>query len=147
MSTECIEIVRMRLNAMLPIKKSESSAGYDLFSAANEPTIIKGMCGREKIPTGIKISIPKGWYGRIAPRSGLAYELGIDVLAGVIDSDYRGEIEVILMNTGPDAVSIGAKTRIAQLIIERCASFPIVEKTTLVETSRGEGGFGSTGYI
>lgn len=100
---------------------------------------------RMSVPTGLAVDIPKGYYGRVAPRSGLALKSGIDVMAGVIDSDYRGEVKVILINHGKFAVSIGSGERIAQLILERADRLSAVEVKSLEATERGEAGFGSTG--
>ena len=91
-----IEIKKLSENATLPTQGSYYAAGYDLYAA--EKGIVHSEC-RLLIKTNISVSIPDGYYGRIAPRSGLAYKNGIDVMAGVIDSDYRGDIGVILYNT------------------------------------------------
>jgi dUTP pyrophosphatase len=100
---------------------------------------------RAAINIGIKTQIPRGYYGRIADRSGLAFNHGLTVLAGVIDSDYRGEWKVILLNTGEDSVSINQGDRVAQVVLTKIAEFPVVEIETAEGTIRGEGGFGSTG--
>ena len=91
------------------------------------------------------MAIPYGNYGRIAPRSGLAAKHMIDVGAGVIDADYRGELKVLLFNLGDTDFQVKAEDRIAQLIIEKYTPCTIVETEVLEETSRGDGGFGSTG--
>jgi deoxyuridine 5'-triphosphate nucleotidohydrolase len=100
---------------------------------------------RVAICTGLAFDIPRGYYGRVAPRSGLAVSKGLDVMAGVIDSDFRGEVKVILINHGKFAVSIGSGERIAQLILERADRLSAVEVKALETTDRGEAGFGSTG--
>jgi dUTP pyrophosphatase len=100
---------------------------------------------RELISTGIAVQIPPGSYGRIAPRSGLAYKHFIDVGAGVVDSDYRGEVKVLLFNFNDRAFRVSYGDRIAQLIIEKYTPTVIQEVETLDESQRGEGGFGSTG--
>lgn len=128
--------------AKTPTRGTEESAGYDLYAAQNgEIDPLK----RSLIKTNISIAIPKGYYGRIAPRSGLAYKNGIDVMAGVIDSDYRGDVGVILYNTGADIFNVKQGDRIAQLIIEKChvADWDLAED--LSDTDRGEGGYGHTG--
>lgn len=105
---------------------------------------IKG--GKGIVKTGISIACPPGTYGRVAPRSGLAVKKFIDVGAGVIDADYRGEIGVVLFNFSQEndfTVSIG--DRIAQLVLEQVSMVPAVEVQELTETERGAGGFGSTG--
>ena len=130
-------------NAQIPTKGSEHSAGYDLYSCCNALIYPQE---RMLIKTGIVLEIPEGFYGRIAPRSGLALKNGIDVMAGVIDSDYRGEIGVILYNTDkntPFHIKIG--DRIAQLIIEKYYTFDLQQAEDLNVSERGTGGFGSTG--
>lgn len=128
--------------ATLPSRGSAQAAGYDL-SASEAAVIPKG--GRAVVSTGLSISVPIGCYGRVAPRSGLAVKKGLDVGAGVIDSDYRGVVGVVLFNFGQEDVSIAQGDRIAQLIIERIATPRVVEVASLDETDRGAGGFGSTG--
>lgn len=95
--------------------------------------------------TGLAVAIPAGFYGRIAPRSGLAARKGLDVLSGVIDSDYRGEILCVLYNTGDEIISLPAGSKICQLIIEHIITPDAVWSTELDDTARGAGGFGSTG--
>lgn len=129
-------------NAVLPSRGSDEAAGYDLYSAQNgEVDPLK----RILIKTNISIAIPKGYYGRIAPRSGLAYKNGIDVMAGVIDADYRGDVGVILFNSGMEAFTFKKGDRIAQLIIEKCHDVDWVQTDDLSDTARGEGGYGHTG--
>jgi dUTP pyrophosphatase len=117
------------------------AAGFDL-KAAQDGVIKRGE--RHLIKTNIRMAIPKGYYGRIAPRSGLALKYGLVVLAGVIDSDYRGEIGVILRNTGIEDFEFKYGDRIAQIIIERCFT-NLTKVESLDDTDRGAGGFGSTG--
>ena len=138
-----INIKKLSGSAMLPTQGTKFAAGYDLYAA--EDAII--FCGTRKlIKTNISIAITPGYYGRIAPRSGLAYKNGIDVLAGVIDCDYRGDIGVILYNTDKDIDFIVNKgDRIAQIIFETCYSVNFNETDTLDNTVRENGGFGSTG--
>lgn len=128
--------------AKLPQRQHESDAGYDL-SAYEDGTILARSS--LLVRTGVSMAIPMGFYGRVAPRSGLACKSGIDVGAGVIDSGYRGEIKVLLRNTSDLPFNFRAGERIAQLIIEKChsATFEVVEN--LDETERKSGGFGSTG--
>lgn len=95
--------------------------------------------------TGLAVAIPQGFYGRVAPRSGLAAKNGLDVLAGVIDSDYRGEVCCLLYNTGEETISLPAGSKICQLIVEQIISPEAEWATDLDETARGAGGFGSTG--
>ena len=129
--------------AKVPMRANPSDAGADLCSVED---FILNPLERKAISTGISLEIPEGHYGRIAPRSGLAYKNGIDVLAGVVDSSYRGEIKVILFNTDKEnyfKINIG--DRIAQLIIEKHFNFEFEIVEDLSYTQRGEGGFGSTG--
>lgn len=112
--TEVVKFKRLDPRATLPHRGSPYAAGLDLFSL--ESFEIKPN-HRRKIKTGLAVQIPSGFYGRIAPRSGLAAAFGIDVLGGVIDSDYRGEIVCVLINHGSESLLIGKGMRIAQLII------------------------------
>lgn len=131
-----------------PLKRgSKEAAGLDLSS--NNLSLITLYPGdRCAVPTGVHVKIPKGYYGRVAPRSGLAFKYGIDVLAGVIDSDYRGEIKVILLNTSDTSFDIEYGDRIAQLIIEKIAIPDVLVVGNLDDleaSERGSNGFGSTG--
>lgn len=122
---------------------SSNAAGYDL--KAIESGSISPL-SRSIIRTGIRVEIPVGYYGRVAPRSGLAVKNGINVLAGVIDSDYRGEIMVVLHNTDQHhSYHYEKGDRIAQLIIETCHHLVIEYVDSLESTERGKDGFGSTG--
>lgn len=138
-------ILKVKLNSpdsILPIRASENAAGYDLFSAE---TAIVNARSRQMINTYISVAILPGYYGRIAPRSGLALKQGIDVGGGVIDADYRGNVGVILFNHSGNDFEIKKGDRIAQLIIERIDNPDIVQVDDLDDTQRGDGGFGSTG--
>jgi dUTP pyrophosphatase len=138
-----INIKKLSDNATIPTQGTKLAAGYDLY-AAEDTTIVCGT--RKLVKTNISIAITSGYYGRIAPRSGLAYKNGIDVLAGVIDCDYRGDIGVILYNTDKDIDFIVKKgDRIAQIIFEACYSVNFNETNTLDNTVREDGGFGWTG--
>ena len=136
-----IYIKKLIDSAIIPISGSIHSAGYDLYSI--EDYILMPM-DRKLFKTGISISIPAGQYGRIAPRSGLAYKDGIYVLGGVIDEDYRGEIGVILINFGKTEKEIKIGDKIAQIIFEfyNKAEWELVDD--LPQTQRGAGGFGSS---
>lgn len=134
-------------NAQLPCKQGTYDelfdvAGYDLY-AAESKIIPSGT--RELISTGISIQVPKGTYGRIAPRSGLSWKHSIDVGAGVIDRNYRGEVKILLINNGNKDFEVNEGTRVAQLILESIVHANVVAVKDLPETSRGSGGFGSTG--
>jgi dUTP pyrophosphatase len=138
-----INIKKLSDNATIPTQGTRFAAGYDLY-AAEDATIVCGT--RKLVKTNISMAITTGYYGRIAPRSGLAYKNGIDVLAGVIDCDYRGDIGVILYNTDKDIDFIVKKgDRIAQIIFEACYSVNFNETNTLDNTVREDGGFGWTG--
>jgi dUTP pyrophosphatase len=129
-------------DATVPTRGSDEAAGYDLYSLY--PLKIN-PCERVVVSTGIAMKIPVGTYGRVAPRSGLALKNGIDVLAGVIDADYRGEIKVILINHDSKVVEFPAQSKIAQLIFEKIETPELEVVENLDDTNRGEGGFGSTG--
>lgn len=137
-----LQVKLLNERARAPARGSAGAAGYDLTScedveiAAGERAIVK---------TGVSVAVPAGTYGRIAPRSGLAAKFGIDVLAGVIDEDYRGELAVILLNTGSTPFLVSANDRVAQLVMERILTPQVVEVKELDVTVRGDGGFGSTG--
>lgn len=143
-----IKIKRLENNPDLPLPKYETtgSAGMDLLAAISEPLIIKP--GEVKlIKTGIAIALEIGFEAQVRPRSGLALKNGITVLntPGTIDSDYRGEVCVILINHSQTDFKIERGMRIAQMIIAEYKQAKIVEVENLDETTRGQGGFGSTG--
>ena len=139
---ERLHFKRLHPEARLPTRGSEGAAGLDLY-AVESVTIEPG--GRAAVRTGLAVAIPRGFYGRVAPRSGLAVRHGIDVLAGVIDSDYRGEILCALVNHGSEAFEVGPGARVAQLVVEAIATPEPAWAEDLEETARGAGGFGSTG--
>lgn len=128
--------------ATLPTKGSKLSAGYDLYAAYDY--VVKAM-DKEMVKTDLQIALPSGCYGRVAPRSGLAWKHSIDVGAGVIDEDYRGPVNVILFNLGRNDFEIKRGDRIAQLICEKIQQTDIQEVEDLDKTERGANGFGSTG--
>ena len=128
--------------AQVPRKQTAGAAGVDLC-VVEHITIPKGT--RCLARTGIALALPTGTYGRIAPRSGLAVKHGVDVGAGVIDSDFRGEIKVLLINNGTVDLNIEPGTRVAQLLVEHLAHVTFVQSDSLPETVRNDGGFGSTG--
>ncbi|MEI6426017.1 MAG: dUTP diphosphatase [Candidatus Absconditabacteria bacterium] len=137
-----ILFTKLSEKAQIPQQATTSDAGYDLCSTETY-TLKTGE--RKLFKTNISLAIPHGYYGRVAPRSGLAYKFGLDVLAGVIDSGYRGELGVIVINFGDDEYIINEGDKIAQLIIEKCHEIERTETDILPEADRGEGGFGSTG--
>ena len=127
--------------ASLPSRMSTNAAGWDV-SAASSVEIAPG--DRKLIPLGLAFEMPDGCYGRLAPRSSLALR-GVDVAGGVIDSDYRGEVKVILVNNGPEVLKIDQGDRIAQLVLEKYAKVDLSATSSLTWTQRGESGFGSSG--
>lgn len=132
--------------ASLPTKGSAGAAGYDLVSTEN---VFIPSRGQALAGTGVRMKIPPTLYGRVAPRSGLAVRRGIDVGAGVIDSDYRGEIKVVLFNHSNDPVELEVGTKIAQIVFEKIANPTLTMVPPGVfdaedVTVRGENGFGST---
>lgn len=133
-------------DSVIPTTATSGSAGYDLSSCVDDVVPARSW---KAIETGIVVQFPdKVCYLRIAPRSGLAFKKGIDVFAGVVDSDYTGTIKVILMNNGDEDFEIKKGDRIAQMIYERIFKPELVQVSSmdeLEETSRGSGGFGSTG--
>ena len=130
----------------LPAQGSPGSAGFDL-RAAVEGDVVLRPGERFLVPTGIVLEIPPGWEGQVRPRSGLALRYGIGILnaPGTIDSDYRGEVGVILVNLGEVPFSLQRGDRIAQLVFSRVEPVEWEEAETLEESTRGGGGFGSTG--
>lgn len=137
-----IKFKRLNDAAVLPSRGSDRACGLDIHSA--EAVVIKSG-ERIGVRTGLSVAIPDGCYGRIAPRSGLAMKHGIDTLAGIVDSDYRGEIVCILINLGDAPFEISSGDRIAQLIIEKYDRLEPVWADQLDATVRNAGGFGSTG--
>ena len=137
-----MKIKRLVNHAKLPIRGSKGAAGYDLH-AAEKCTIPANARGVVK--TGIAIEIPEGPYARIAPRSGLLVKKSIDVGAGVVDRDYRGEIGVVLINKSCKDFEVNVGDRIAQMILEQIKTPEVEEQANLDQTERGEKGFGSTG--
>jgi dUTP pyrophosphatase len=132
----------------LPAYQSELAAGIDLVAAVPSDAPVTIAPGeRAAIPTGIAIALPAGVEGQIRPRSGLALRHGITVLnsPGTVDADYRGEVQVILVNLGGQPFVVERGARIAQLVVTAILHASICEVANLDETSRGVGGFGSTG--
>jgi len=138
--------VMKKEGAKLPQYATEVASGMDLYAFIEEPLTIRPL-ERVLIPTGIFLSIPKGFEGEIRPRSGLALRYGITVLntPGTIDSDYRGEIKVLLINLGGEPFIINNGDRIAQIVFKSIAKAELEIVFRLPESERGEGGFGSTG--
>jgi len=129
----------------LPSYMTEQSAGMDIHAAVSEDTVI--LPGeRRQIPSGIAISLPQGFEAQIRPRSGLALRHGITLVnaPGTIDADYRGEIQILLINHGGVPFTVRRGDRIAQMIVQRVARVFWVERDRLDHTARGDGGFGHT---
>jgi dUTP pyrophosphatase len=139
---ETLEFLRLDPTAVLPTRGSEAAAGLDLYSI--EPLRLEPG-HRVLARTGLAVAIPEGFYGRLAPRSGLATRNGLDVLAGVIDADYRGEVGCLIYNAGIETVELPEHSKICQLIIEKIITPRAVWADDLSATARGAGGFGSTG--
>jgi dUTP pyrophosphatase len=132
----------------LPRAQTDGAAGMDLVAALPEDAPVT-LAPRERIavPTGLELAIPPGYEGQVRPRSGLAFKHGLTVVnaPGTIDSDYRGEVKVLLINLGADPVEIVRGERIAQLVIAPVTVADLITVEKLDETTRGIGGFGSTG--
>lgn len=143
-----LKIMKINKNAVVPQRATGGSAGMDLYACIDAPIVIPAR-GHATVPTGIAISIPAEYAAMIYARSGLAIKHGIGLLnsVGVVDSDYRGEIKIGLVNQFDEDYEIKPFERIAQMIIEPVAFPEIVECDTLDETVRGAGGFGSTGKL
>lgn len=143
METEKLNFKKLHEQAILPTRGSEQAAGLDLYSVENALIPAEGYA---TVRTGIAVAIPRGYYGRISPRSGLSAKHGIFTLAGVVDSDYRGELMCVLANHSVTDFEILAGDRIAQFVIESIILPEPIFVEELPDTERGEGGLGSTGY-
>jgi len=141
-----IPVRRIDPSLPLPTAAHQGDAGYDL--RAREAVVLAPGGGRAAVPTGIAVAIPPGWAGLVLPRSGLALRHGVTCLnaPGLIDAGYRDEIRVVLVNHDPaDAFEVAVGDRIAQLVIQEVAAIDWDEVEDLGQTTRGQGGFGSTG--
>jgi len=142
-----IPVVRVgTIEVPLPKYQTTGAAGLDLHAALAAPLTI-GSLERVKVPTGLTMAIPRGFEGQLRPRSGLAAKHGLTVLnsPGTIDSDFRGEILVLLVNISPTPVTIEPLERVAQLVISPVAQAELTWAASLEPTERGRGGYGSTG--
>ena len=137
-----IQVKLLNPEATLPTKTNPTDAGFDLYSTV-DADILPGQ--RKLLPTGVSMAIPSGYYGRIADRSGNAFSLGLHVLAGVVDSHYRAEVKVLLVNLSDVPVEIKRGHRIAQIIITSISNLPLTQVDELDSTDRGTSGFGSSG--
>merc|ERR1719440_148953 len=142
MSAAMMLVKGLRPEASVPVRGSSLAAGFDLASSV-AVTVPAG--GKAIVKTGLSLAVPKGTYARLAPRSGLAAKRMIDVGAGVVDSDYRGEVGVVLFNHGQEDFAVELGDRVAQLVVEKIKMSGCEEVESLDETARGAGGFGSTG--
>lgn len=152
-----LRVKKLSTTAQLPTRGSDRSAGYDLAACLTDHNgrdrgkftfhgaIVIMPGARALVPTGLAFTAPEGTYGRIAPRSGIALNNGIDTLAGVVDEDFTNEAGVVLVNLGQERFVIEHGMRIAQLILEKIKTPEVVEVDHLDSTIRGSGGFGSTG--
>ncbi len=145
-----LELERLPHGADLPLPTyaTAAAAGLDLMAAVpGDAPFILAPGARAAIPTGIAIALPDGFEGQVRPRSGLALKSGVTVLnaPGTVDSDYRGEVKVILINHGHEPFEVARGMRIAQLVVAPVTRIMLVESGKLKETARGVGGFGSTG--
>jgi len=142
-----VRVLRLPSNPDLPLpsRRTSGSAGFDLASA--EPDFVLAPGARRLVATGLAIELPPGVEGQVRPRSGLALRHGLTMpnAPGTIDSDYRGELKVILQNAGTQPVTIARGDRIAQLIFARYETPELIDAADLAQSSRGADGFGSTG--
>ena len=143
-----MKIIRMAHNKHLPEYKTEGSSGMDLYAAIENEITLKPL-ERVLVPTGIKIEIPIEYEAQIRARSGLSVKHGITLInaVGTVDADYRGEVCVGLVNVSNEPYTIQPDERIAQMVIAKYEQAKIEVVTELSETTRGEGGFGSTGKV
>ena len=150
MSKMELQVMRLPHAADLPLPEyqSEHAAGLDLLAAVPEDSpLIIAPHAYAMVPTGLCIALPPGTEGQVRPRSGLAAKHGVTVLnsPGTIDADYRGEVKIILINHGSESFAVSRGMRIAQLVVAKFVSTEVKIVTSLSETARGAGGFGSTG--
>ena len=138
---EILQVVKITDKATLPSKAYRNSAGHDLYSAYDYKIPAQG---KEKIMTDIRVKVPEGTYGRIAPRSGPAMQNHISIGAGVVDEDYTGNLSIVVFNLSNSEFDIKAGDSVAQLICEKIAHPTLIEVTSLTQTERGEKGFGSS---
>ena len=140
-----IKIKKIKDNAIIPEYAHDGDAGVDLYST--EDYLLKPG-ERVLVSTGIKIAIPKGYEAQVRPKSGLAIKNGLSVVntPGTIDSPYRGEVQIIAINLGKENIKIEKQTKVAQMVINKIEEAEFEEVDELDNTTRGEGGFGSTGH-
>jgi dUTP pyrophosphatase len=141
-----VKIRRLHGNPEIPRYHTEQASGIDLLAALDHPIVLKPL-GRAAVPTGIALEIPPGFEGQVRPRSGRALDEGLGLVnsPGTIDADYRGELQVLLINLGESPITLHPGDRIAQLVITPVARAQIIEVVQLDNSGRGGGGFGHTG--
>jgi dUTP pyrophosphatase len=141
-----LQIQLLREGAVLPSYATAGAAGLDLHACLEAPRVL-APGERAAVPTGIAIALPAGHEGQVRPRSGLAHKHGISVVnaPGTIDEDYRGEVQVLLVNLGQAPYTVQSGDRIAQLVVAPVTQVQVQAVASLDETARGQGGFGSTG--
>jgi len=139
-------VIKKKDGVNLPSYATESSSGLDLVAFLEQPVVLEPLM-RALVPTGIHIAIPEGFEAEIRPRSGIAHKFGVTVLntPGTIDSDYRGEVKILLINLGDQPFTINNGDRIAQMIFKSVVAISWKSVKELPGTIRGHGGFGSTG--
>jgi dUTP pyrophosphatase len=136
-----LKVKRIHPEAKLPVYGHPGDAGLDLFSVVDRDLLAGEVYA---VPTGIQVAIPKGFVGLVWDKSGISLK-GVHRLAGVVDAGYRGEVQVVMINLGREPFTLKKGMKVAQMLIQPVASVAVVESGTLDDTSRGEGGFGSTG--
>lgn len=136
-----LKVKRIHAEAKLPVYGHPGDAGLDLYAVVDHDLPPGGIYA---VPTGIQIAVPAGHVGLVWDKSGISLK-GVHRLAGVIDAGYRGEVQVVLINFGAAPFPVRKGTKIAQLLVQPVVSVPVVEADSLDDTSRGQGGFGSTG--
>jgi dUTP pyrophosphatase len=141
-----IKVRKLHPQAQVPRYMSEGAAGCDVTACIDAPRVL-APSARDAIPTGLAVEIPLGFEIQVRPRSGLAFKQGLTVVnaPGTIDSDYRGEVKVLVINLGQESVTVSPGDRIAQLVLQKVDQMAFIETEELAETARGAGGFGSTG--
>jgi dUTP pyrophosphatase len=142
-----VEVKRLRPAAVLPRYMSEGAAGLDLAACLESEPLTLAPGARALVGTGLAIALPPGYEAQVRPRSGLALRHGVTVLnsPGTIDADYRGEVQVLLVNHGQEPFVVRSGERVAQLVVARVARAVLVEVPALSDTARGAGGYGHTG--
>jgi dUTP pyrophosphatase len=136
-----LKVKKTNAEAKIPVCQHPGDAGLDLFSAIDD---IIGAGEVKAVPTGIQMAIPDGYVGLIWDKSGISLQ-GVHRLAGVVDAGYRGEVRVVMLNLGPRPYAVKKGMKIAQILIQPVGTVRVVEADELDDTSRGQGGFGSTG--